>query len=241
MHLYLANKLYSSWSMRPWLMMRTVGIAFDESVIPLREPDTKARILEVSPSGKLPVLVHDDGTHVWDSMAIISWLSDLYPEKPIWPEGLASRGHAKAISLEMHAGFQALRQACPMNLGKRFKVRDFGPDVAADVVRVCEIWRETRAKYGGGGPFLFGQAFTAPDAMYAPVVNRLAAYQLPVDDEARAYMQAVQTYWAYEAWLVEALKEPWRIAAYEEGHVPEVEYLDYAPGAGGGYSKVREL
>ncbi|MEO1283205.1 MAG: glutathione S-transferase family protein, partial [Pseudomonadota bacterium] len=169
MHLYLANKLYSSWSMRPWLIMRHVGLEFDETVIPLRREDTKERIAEVSPSGKLPVLVHDDGTRVWDSMAIISWLSDLYPDKPIWPEGIAVRGHAKAICLEMHSGFQALRQACPMNLGKRFKPRDFGADVDADVARVCALWRDTRARYGSRGPFLFG-VFSAADAIYAPVV-----------------------------------------------------------------------
>ncbi|MEO1204854.1 MAG: glutathione S-transferase family protein [Pseudomonadota bacterium] len=217
MHLYLANKLYSSWSMRPWLVMRHIGLDFEEAVIPLRREDTKARILEVSPSGKLPVLVLDNGVRVWDSMAIISFLSDLYPDRPIWPESLAARGHAKAICLEMHSGFQTLRQACPMNLGKRFKPRDFGHDVDADVARISTIWRDTRERFGSKGPFLFG-AFTAADAVYAPVVNRLSAYGFKTDDDVRAYMDAIEGHTLYREWRDAGLAEPWHVPDYEEGH-----------------------
>lgn len=217
MHLYIANKLYSSWSMRPWLVMRHIGLDFDETVIPLRQEDTHARILAVSPSGKLPCLHLDDGTVIWDSMAIISSLSDRFPDAPIWPAALGARGHAKAICLEMHSGFQALRKACPMNLAKRFAPRDFGAEVSADVARIVDIWATTRDRFGAGGPFLFG-AFTAADAMYAPVVNRLSAYQFEVDAGARAYMDAIESHPLYREWRDAGLAEPWEIAAYEEGH-----------------------
>lgn len=223
MHLYLANKLYSSWSMRPWLVMRHIGLDFDETVIPLRQTDSKERILAVSPSGKLPCLHLDDGTVVWDSMAIISVLADLYPDAPIWPATMAARAHAKAISLEMHAGFQALRRACPMNLKTRFKPQRFGPDVEADVMRIIDLWIDTRARFGAGGPFLFGD-FTAADAVFAPVVNRLTAYQFGLDDTARAYCEAVEGYVFYRTWWAEALREPWTIAAYEDGHVAVAQY-----------------
>ncbi len=231
MRLFLANKLYSSWSMRPWLLMKqlgeTTGLEFEETVIPLREPDTKERILAVSPSGKLPCLHRDDGAVVWDSMAIISWLSDVYPDAGIWPADINARGHAKAICLEMHSGFQALRQACPMNFGKRFKKREFSADVMADVARISEIWADTRQRFGSSS-FLFENRFTAADAVYAPVVSRLVHYQIePDNDEARQYMQDVQAYPFYRQWVKEALQESWRIPAYEEGHEPEVEYRDY--------------
>lgn len=227
MHLYIANKLYSSWSMRPWLVMRHIGLEFEETVIPLRQDDTKARILAVSPSGKLPCLHFDDGTVVWDSMAIISSLSDRFPDKPVWPSSLSARGHAKAICLEMHSGFQALRSACPMNLGKRFAPRDFGADVAADVARIQQIWATTRDRLGAGGPFLFG-AFSAADAMYAPVVNRLSAYQFKVADDTRAYMDAIEAHPLYREWRAMGLAEPWTIAAYEEGHVPVEDFREPA-------------
>lgn len=226
MHLVLANKLYSSWSMRPWLVMKAIGLDFDETVIPLRQDDTAARIRAFSPTGKVPVLIHDDGAKVWDSLAIISWLSDLYPDKPIWPADIAARGHAKAISCEMHSGFQALRQACPMNLGKLFRARAFPPEVMADVARIAEIWADTRERFGlpsGEGPYLFGR-FSAADAMYAPVVARLSHYRIaPGNEVAEAYMAAVESDANYRAWVAAALAEPWRIPAYEEGHQAEAD------------------
>jgi len=229
MHLVLANKLYSSWSMRPWLVMKHIGLEFEETVIPLRQPDTTARIAEFSPSGKLPVLI--DGTvRVWDSLAIISHLADRFPDDPVWPAGVAARAHAKAISCEMHSGFMALRKACPMNLAKRFKARSFDADVMADVARVLEIWRTTRDEFGGAdGPFLFG-GFTAADAMYAPVVNRLYAYRFEVDEVGQTYMEAVMAHPLFAKWTREAFKEPWRIAAYEEGHVADEDLIAAASG-----------
>lgn len=217
MHLYLANKLYSSWSMRPWLVMRHIGLDFDETVIPLRQDDTKARILEVSPSGKLPCLHFDDGTVVWDSLAIISTLADRYPHAPVWPSDPVARAHAKAISCEMHSGFQALRSTYPMNFGKRFKSRDLGPDVAADVARIEALWREARGRFAGAGDFLYGD-FSAADAMFAPVVNRLSAYQIPVGADTRAYMDAIEAHPLVREWRAAGLAEPWEISAYEAGH-----------------------
>lgn len=219
MQLIIANKLYSSWSMRPWLMMRAAGIDFAETVIPLRQPDTAARIREHSPSGKVPVLIDGDVV-VWESLAIISLLADRFPEKRIWPQGDAARACAKAISMEMHGGFQALRQACPMNLGKRFAPRDFGDKVAADVTRIEAIFSDCRSRFGASGPFLFGDTFTAADAMYAPIVARLETYQIAVRPETRAYMEAIQTHPAFQRWTSEALRETWDIPEFEVGHDP---------------------
>jgi glutathione S-transferase len=217
MHLVIANKLYSSWSMRPWLVMRAAGIAFEETVIPLRQADTKERILEFSPTGLVPVLIDGDAV-VWESIAIISYLADRFPDKAIFPVGSnAARAHAKAISVEMHSGFKALRQACPMNLGKRFAPPAIDEALGADLARLEDLWRDTRARFGGDGPYLFG-SFSAADAMYAPVVTRLDTYQLPVAEDTRAYMDTVLADPVFREWKRQALAEPWTIEAYEEGH-----------------------
>lgn len=217
MHLYIANKLYSSWSLRPWLVMKANGIAFEETVIPLRQADTKERIAAVSPTGLVPVLVDGDA-RVWESVAIISHLADRFPEKPIWPQsGMAARAHAKAISVEMHSGFRALRQACPMNLGKRFATPEMSDELRADVRRIEEMWRDARSRFGHGGPYLFGE-FSAADAMYAPVVTRLDTYSFAVGEDTRTYMDAVLSHPVFLLWKQQAFAEPWTIDAYEEGH-----------------------
>lgn len=219
MHLIIVNKLYSSWSMRPWLMLKALDIPFEETVIAMRQPDTKDRIRAYSPTGLVPVLIDGDAV-VWESVAILSHLADVFPDKPVWPQGKAARAHAKSISLEMHAGFQALRSACPMNLGKRFAPRDFGPDVAANIERLEDMWRDARARFAGDSePFLFG-SFSAADAMYAPVATRLDTYSFEVADDTRAYMDAVLSHPAFQAWRTDALKEPWTIDDYEAGHTP---------------------
>ena len=218
MHLTIGNKLYSSWSMRPWLVLVAFDIPFEETLIPLRQPDTPARIRAVSPSGKVPALTDGD-VAVWETLAIIEYLADKFPGRKIWPAGVAAKAHARAISSEMHAGFQALRQACPMNLGKRFKAKDRGDGMQADVHRISEMWAETRRRFAAGGPFLFG-AFTAADAMYAPVVTRLDTYQVEVDTATRAYMDAVLAHPAFVRWRTEALAEPWTIDTYEAGETP---------------------
>ena len=220
MLLVIANKLYSSWSLRPWILMRALDIAFEEEVIAMDQANSKARMLARGPTGKCPVLINGETT-VWESLAIIEYLAEAFPEKQIWPRVAKARAHARAISSEMHAGFQPLRQACPMNLSKRFKPRDFGPDVAASVARIEALWREARGRFGdqAGGPFLYG-AFGAADAMYAPVVTRLDTYQIPVAADTRLYMDAILQHPALLDWRRAAVAEPWRMPKYEEGHTP---------------------
>ena len=157
--LVIGNKNYSSWSLRPWIAMRQAGIGFEEVLIPLDEPDTKARIAEYSPAGKVPVWT-DGAATVWESLAILEHLAERFPGAGLWPEDPAARAAARSVAAEMHAGFHALREACPMNMRKRFAERDRGPAVARDVSRIDQIWRDCRGWFGAGGPFLFGP-FTA--------------------------------------------------------------------------------
>ncbi len=214
--LVIANKLYSSWSLRPWMVLKTFGIPFEEIQIPLRLPDSRGRLLEYSPSGKVPVLIDEDVT-VWESLAIIDYLAESFPELPIWPRDRKARAHARSISSEMHSGFQALRQACPMHLGARFATPPITEALLASIDRVEDIWSEARNRFGGGQPFLYG-AFSAADAMYAPVVTRFDSYQIPVREATRAYMDAVLSHPAFVAWREAALAEPWRIPEYSTGH-----------------------
>lgn len=216
LHLVVANKLYSSWSLRPWLVLKAFGIPFTETVIPLRLPETKAAILKFSPSGKLPVLI-DGPITVWESLAIIEYLAEKFQEHAIWPRDIGARAEARAISSEMHGGFMALRQACPMHLGKRFKTPALSEDARANVARIETLWRETRGDFAKGGPYLFG-AFTAADAMYAPVVTRLDSYQISVAKDTRAYMDAILSHPAFLEWRDAGRAEPWRINDYEAGH-----------------------
>ncbi|MDB5590125.1 glutathione S-transferase family protein [Enterovirga sp.] len=208
--LLVANKLYSSWSLRPWLLMRQLGIAFNEILIPLGHANTPLRIREHSPAGKVPILKDGEIT-VWDSLAIMEYVAERWPEAGVWPLEREARAHARSISAEMHSGFAALRSACPMNLGKRFAGRDRGDKVAQDASRVEAIWREAQSRFGRGGPFLFG-AFSAADAMYAPVVTRLDTYGFEVSPESRTYMDAVLGLPAFVEWREAALRESWTIA-----------------------------
>jgi glutathione S-transferase len=214
--LVIANKVYSSWSLRPWLLLKQAGVAFDEVVIPLGQPDTSQRIRAHSPAGRLPVLI-DDELAIWDSLAIMEYAAERWPEIGAWPAAREARALARSISAEMHSGFVPLRSACPMNLGRRYGPRDRGEAVARDVARVQDIWRDARARFGAGGPFLFG-AFSAADAMYAPVVTRLDTYSIPVDPVCRAYMDAILTLPAFTAWHEAALQEPW---FYKDDEVDE--------------------
>lgn len=215
MHLTIANKLYSSWSLRPWLVLKAFGIPFEETVIPMYQPDSKARMAAVSPTGKVPLLT-DGAVRVWESLAIIEYIAEKFPQTAIWPRDAEARAHARSAANEMHAGFQALRQACPMNLAKRFAKKDRGPEVTANLARLQTLWKETRTAFGGAGPFLYG-GFSAADAMFAPVVTRLDTYQVDVDADTRAYMDAVLSHPAFIAWREAALQEPWHLPHYEEG------------------------
>jgi len=211
--LVIGNKNYSSWSFRPWIAMKATGIGFKEVVIPIREPGSKERMLQLSPAGKVPILIDGD-VRVWESIAILGYLAEAYPQAGLWPADRAARGHARAISAEMHAGFVPLRRHCPMNMGRPVKARELPPDVADNVRRIDALWSDCRARFGMGGDFLFG-AFGAADAMYAPVVSRLHTYGVAVSAAARGYMQAVMALPAWEEWRGEALKETWLLAEDE--------------------------
>jgi len=206
MKLIIGNKNYSSWSLRPWIAMTAAGIPFEETVIPLYEPGSAEAILRHSPAGKVPVLI-DGGIHVWESLAILDYLAELYPDAGLWPDDRAARALARSIASEMHAGFLPLRRACPMNFWLVPKPRPIPGDATANVRRIDAIWSGCVQRYGG--PFLFGPRFGAADAMYAPVVARFFNYGVAVTPPARAYMQAVMTTPAWLAWRVAALRETW--------------------------------
>ncbi len=213
LHLYIANKAYSSWSLRPWLLLTEFGIPFAETVIPLHRPETRAEILAVSPNGRVPAL-HDGDIVVSESLAIVEYVAEAHPDLPIWPRDRAARALARAVSSEMHGGFQALRQTCPTNFRRAPKAIAIPPEVRADVDRIEALWADARARFGQGGPFLFG-AFSAADAMYAPVVNRFHAYAIPVRPESRAYMDAVMALPGWQAWIAGGEAEPWHVAHYD--------------------------
>src|SRR5262249_39101368 len=179
----------SSWSFRPWIAMKVAGIAFQETVISLEAADFKARVQAISRAGKVPVLADGD-VRVWESLAILEYLAEKFPAAGLWPRNAAARGHARAFAAEMHAGFQPLRRQMPMNMWRPVLHRQLDADAKADVARIDEIWIDCRARFGAGGPFLFG-AFGAVDAMYAPVVSRLHTYAVEVGAVARDYMRAV--------------------------------------------------
>lgn len=214
--LVIANKLYSSWSLRPWMVMRAFDVAFEEVLIPLRRPESRPKVLTYSPSGKVPALVTPHGT-IWESMAIIEYVAESFPHKPIWPVDKRARAHARAISNEMHGGFQTLRGACPMDLGSRYATPEITVPLKANIDRIETIWQHARAHFGAGGPFLFGE-FSAADAMYAPVVSRFETYQIDVSRTARAYMDAVLSHPAFVEWRNAAVLEPWSIDDYASGH-----------------------
>ncbi len=217
--LVIGNKNYSSWSFRPWIAMKVAGIAFDEMLISLEAADFKERVLKVSGTGKVPVLIDGD-IHIWESLSILEYLAEKFPAAKLWPSDPAARALARTVSSEMHAGFQPLRQLCPMNFWRPVKTMQLTPEAAANVRRIDALWTDCRTRYGAGGPFLFG-AFGAADAMYAPVVSRLHTYAAPVGPEARAYMAAVMALPAWAEWKAAAVKEPW-VLPHDEPDWPAV-------------------
>ncbi|MGC2414961.1 MAG: glutathione S-transferase family protein [Stellaceae bacterium] len=212
--IYLGNKNYSSWSLRPWLVLKRTTVQFDEVVVPLYQPGSHEAVLKYSPSGRLPALRHGDVT-IWESLAICEYLAESFPTFELWPKDPAARALARAISAEMHAGFQALRQHMPMNIRSHFPGRGVTPEVQADINRVMAIWRDCRTRFGeGNGDFLFGP-FTIADAMFAPVVTRFRTYQSDIEREAEAYCEAVMALPAMQEWIVAAKNEPMIVEAYE--------------------------
>jgi glutathione S-transferase len=212
--LVIGNKNYSSWSMRPWLALRANDITFEEIFIPLYTGEAdKKRILGFTRSGKVPALLDGDVT-VWDSLAIIEYAAERFPEARLWPDDRASRAHARAISAEMHSGFAALRNECGMNLHRPVGSIALSADARADIARVQQIWIECRERYGRSGPFLFG-AFGGADAMFAPVVHRFQTYAIEVESSARGYMDAMMALPAFRQWTRAALAETLVIEKFE--------------------------
>lgn len=212
--LVIGNKNYSSWSMRPWLLLRQRGIEFEEVQIPLRQPDSLERKLAYSPAGKVPILIDGD-LHIWESLAIVDYLDEKFPENQLWPLDREARAHARAVSAEMHAGFASLRSGMPLNCRARRPGAGRGPGVQEDIDRVCEIWRDCRERYGAAGEFLFGE-FTAADAMFAPVASRFQTYGVELAREEAEYAKALLTVSAVEDWIEAARKEPWKIAKFDQ-------------------------
>ena len=207
--LHIGNKNYSSWSLRPWLVYRHFELPFEEKVIPLFDDNWDNAIGAVSPSRKVPCLVHGDLT-VWETLAIIEYAADCHPEVAIWPANAKARAVARSVASEMHSGFGALRDAMPMNTRKSLPGRGRSPEVMTDIARIGEIWTACRRDYGGGGAFLFGD-FTAADAMYAPVVSRFATYAVDLDPVSQAYADAVLALPAMWDWYAAGRDEPWVI------------------------------
>src|SRR3977135_3735901 len=214
LQLVIGNKNYSSWSMRPWLALRANHIAFDEVFIPLYTgDDDKKRILSFTHSGKVPALIDGDVT-IWDSLAIIEYLAERFPEAKLWPEDRARRAHARSISAEMHSGFAALRNECGMNLHRPVGPIALSDDASANIPRVPETWIEHSDRYGKFGPFLFG-SFGGADAMFAPVVHRFRTYAIPVAPEVQAYMDTMMSLPALQEWTSAGLAETLVIEKFE--------------------------
>jgi glutathione S-transferase len=212
--LVIGNKNYSSWSMRPWLALKACNIAFDEVSIPLYTGDAdKQRILKFSRSGKVPVLVDGDVT-IWDSLAIIEYAAERFPQARLWPQDAASRAHARSVSAEMHSGFAALRDECGMNIRRPVRAKPLSADARADIARIQESWTECRERYGKLGPYLFG-AFSGADAMYAPVVHRFRTYAIEVVPAVGEYMATMMAHPAFQAWTEAALAETLVIDKFE--------------------------
>jgi glutathione S-transferase len=212
MQLWIGNKNYSSWSMRPWVLMRQFGLPFDEMMVRFdsmaADSEFKRRIAAVTPAARVPVLVDGD-VKVWDSLAIAEYLAETFPERPLWPRDRPLRALARSLCAEMHAGFSALRSHCPMNIeaslpevGARVLAQQ--PQVAADAARIGAMWSDALAR--SGGPFLCGE-FGIVDACYAPVVMRFRTYGLPLPPAAQAYADRLVGAPGVAAWISDALAE----------------------------------
>lgn len=209
--LIVGNRNYSSWSLRGHMVLAGAGISFEEKMIRMFVPSYAPAMAKYKVAGKVPVLIHN-GQAIWDTLAIIEYAAETWPTKNVWPRNKKARALARSISAEMHSSFQALRNACPMNLRRPKKLPPGGisEDVAKDVARIEAIWTQCRKAYGKGGPFLFGK-FTAADAMFAPVAARIDTFTIPVSRPSRAYVDAILATTFFQQWKTESAKEPWII------------------------------
>ena len=204
--LLIGNKNHSSWSLRAWLALRHTGIAFEETVIELYVPGAKEKILAWSPMGKVPT-IKDGDLHVWDSLSVLEYLAETFPDKQLWPADKAARAHARSVSAEMHSSFGAIRREMPMDVRATRPGLPMSQDCLADAARIEGIWTDCLKRYGG--PFLFGGGFTVADAMYAPIAYRFRTYGHDPKGAAADYMRHMLALPAMQEWEQAALKEPW--------------------------------
>jgi glutathione S-transferase len=205
LRLVIGNKNYSSWSLRPWLALKMLGVPFEEIRIPLYGPGSREAILRHSPSGKVPCLV-DGATVVWDSLAILEYLAERHPR--LWPSGRAERARARSVAAEMHSGFPNLRQHMSMNVRRRYPGKGRTPEVKAEIERIVAIWSEARA------PFLFGD-FGAADAMFAPVALRFRTYEVELPPPCRSYADALLALAPMREWIADSEREAESIPAFD--------------------------
>lgn len=218
------NLNYSSWSIRPLLVARKVALPVEEIIVPLDFPETTARLKAISPTAKVPLLIWDD-IEIWESLAIAEFIAEWAPPGAVWPLDPEKRAVARAVSSEMHAGFQAIRQACSMDIRARHPAPDMTPALEADITRLQAMWSGLRARHGSGGPFLFG-AWSAADAFYTPVVTRFRTYGLALSGAAAEYSAAILEDPLFRTLEEQAKQEPW--------------WIKYGPGGSGrstGYLK----
>jgi glutathione S-transferase len=211
--LYIANKNYSSWSLRPWLLMKQLGIAFQEHLIPFHDTKTWDAYRRISPSGKVPCLIDGENV-VWDSLAIVEYLAERRPD--VWPADAAARAWARSAAAEMHSGFAELRGRCSMSCGIRVKLNEFTPALKRDLDRIATLWNQGLLRFGG--PFLAGKAFSAVDAFFGPVAFRIQTYGLTLDPVADAYAKRLLELELMQEWYAAGLSEAFR----DEPHDMEI-------------------
>jgi glutathione S-transferase len=207
--LLIANKNYSSWSLRPWLALKHSGIAFEEALVPLDQPETQARIRKHSPSGRVPFLRHG-AVEVWESLAICEYLAEAFPGVGLWPGDVAARAHARAVANEMHSGFAELRHNLPMDIRAYRPEKSRAAKVPGEIARIEGIWRDARQGHAGEGPFLFGR-FSIADCMFAPIVTRFRTYGVKLEPVAQAYAETILGLPTMAEWAAAAKQEPWVI------------------------------
>jgi glutathione S-transferase len=211
LQLFIANKNYSSWSLRPWVLMKVLGIEFEERLQIFAPGGNYGAFRQFSPTGRVPVLV-DGETSVWDSLAIVEYLAEAYPA--VWPEDRAARAFARSASAEMHSGFAALRNVCGMNCGIRVELREVSPALQGDITRIGELWTDGLKRFGGS--FLAGDMFTAVDAFFAPVAFRIQTYGLHVGGAAHAYAERLLALPEMQEWYEAAIAETFRDEPHDE-------------------------
>ena len=209
--LYIGNKNYSSWSLRPWILMKALNIPFEEKLFPFTATPTQTQFLEFSPTATVPCL-QDGEISVWDSLAIVEYLAEKY--EIVWPQNKVARNWARCATAEMHSGFSALRNDCPMSCGVRVKLNSISPALQKNIDRINALWEQGLTLYGG--PFLAGERFTAVDAFFAPVVFRAVTFSLELNEASQKYVDHMMTFAPMKEWYDATLQETWRDEPHEE-------------------------